>query len=103
LKQWKRKKKKRKEKSMEEEMAERLGHLFDSERCGVLATSGDGGPYTSLLAFDYSSDFKKVILCTARSTQVLKLMCFFFTLVFASCKNVCFFIVPLLEIFSSDS
>jgi hypothetical protein len=87
----KEKKRGKENKNMEEEMAVRLGHLFDSERCGVLATSGDGGPYTSLLAFDYSSDFKKVILCTARSTKVLKLMCFFFSLLFDSCKNVNFY------------
>ena len=54
---------------MDEEVAVKLRSLFDSERVGVLATSGDGGPYTSLLAFDYGEDFKSVIICTARSTQ----------------------------------
>jgi nitroimidazol reductase NimA-like FMN-containing flavoprotein (pyridoxamine 5'-phosphate oxidase superfamily) len=53
---------------MDGEREDLLGNLFSSERCGVLATSGVGGPYTSLLAFAHTKDFASILFCTSRHT-----------------------------------
>jgi nitroimidazol reductase NimA-like FMN-containing flavoprotein (pyridoxamine 5'-phosphate oxidase superfamily) len=54
---------------MDDESKQLLTDLFNSERCGVLATSGAGGPYTSLLAFSYTPSLEYVLFTTSKKTQ----------------------------------
>ena len=51
------------------ELRSDLNELFSTQRVGVLATSGAGGPYTSLLAFYVPPGFKYILFATKRETQ----------------------------------
>ncbi len=44
-------------------------NLLDSQRLGVLATYGEGQPYTSLVAFAATSDLKYLVFATTRATR----------------------------------
>jgi nitroimidazol reductase NimA-like FMN-containing flavoprotein (pyridoxamine 5'-phosphate oxidase superfamily) len=44
-------------------------NLFHSQRLGVLATYGEGQPYSSLVAFAATSDLKYLVFATTRATR----------------------------------
>jgi len=46
-----------------------LKGLFESQPLAVLATQSDGQPYTSLVAFASSRDFKEIYFATSRNTR----------------------------------
>lgn len=46
-----------------------LKGLFESQPLAVLATQSDGQPYTSLVAFASSKDFKELYFATTRATR----------------------------------
>jgi heme iron utilization protein len=48
---------------------EELLAIFEPLRFGVLATSDDGRPYTSLMAFVVSQDHRTVIFATPKNTR----------------------------------
>lgn len=43
--------------------------LLDSQQLAVLATSQQGQPYTSLVAFSFSDDLRRLIFATTRATR----------------------------------
>lgn len=46
-----------------------LSELFSSQPLAVLATQGDGQPYTSLVAFAATEDLRHILFATTRSTR----------------------------------
>ena len=46
-----------------------LKDLFESQRLGVLATYGEGQPYSSLIAFAATNDLKYLVFATTRATR----------------------------------
>lgn len=46
-----------------------LKDLFASQRLGVLATYGEGQPYSSLVAFAATDDLKYLVFATTRATR----------------------------------
>ena len=46
-----------------------LEDLLDSQPLAVLATQGDGQPYTNLVAFAFSQDLQSLFFATAQSTR----------------------------------
>lgn len=46
-----------------------LKDLLDSQPLAVLATQGDGQPYTNLVAFAFSQDLQSLFFATAQSTR----------------------------------
>ena len=46
-----------------------LKDLFASQRLGVLATYGEGQPYSSLIAFAATDDLKYLVFATTRATR----------------------------------
>jgi nitroimidazol reductase NimA-like FMN-containing flavoprotein (pyridoxamine 5'-phosphate oxidase superfamily) len=46
-----------------------LRELFSSQPLAVLATQGEGQPYTSLVAFAATDDLKHLLFATTRSTR----------------------------------
>jgi nitroimidazol reductase NimA-like FMN-containing flavoprotein (pyridoxamine 5'-phosphate oxidase superfamily) len=46
-----------------------LKGLFASQRLGVLATYGEGQPYSSLVAFAATNDLKYLVFATTRATR----------------------------------
>ena len=50
------------------EVAERLRVIDSAERHAVFATSSDGQPYTSLIAFAMTHDMTEVIFATPKNT-----------------------------------
>jgi len=48
--------------------------IHQNDLC-VLATTGDGGPHTSLMAYSYSSDCSEIYLVTSRETQKYRNIC----------------------------
>ena len=46
-----------------------LKDLFASQRLGVLATYGEGQPYSSLVAFAATNDLKYLVFATTRATR----------------------------------
>jgi len=46
-----------------------LKDLFDSQPLAVLATQGDGQPYTNLVAFSSSKNFRSLFFATTQSTR----------------------------------
>ena len=46
-----------------------LKDLFSSQRLGVLATYGQGQPYSSLVAFAATDDLKYLVFATTRATR----------------------------------
>lgn len=56
-------------------LARQLKALFESQYLAVLATSGDGRPYTSLVAFATAEDLKRLYFATGRSTRKYENLC----------------------------
>ena len=55
---------------MEIDQAKRLlTHLFQTQRVAVLATQGERGPYTSLMAVAATDDLKHILFATGRATR----------------------------------
>ena len=46
-----------------------VAELLDSQQLAVLATSQQGQPYTSLVAFAYSADLRRLTFATTRATR----------------------------------
>ena len=46
-----------------------LEDLLNSQPLGVLATQGDGQPYTNLVAFTFSQDLQSLFFATTQSTR----------------------------------
>jgi len=44
-------------------------NLFESQRLGVLATYGEGQPYSSLVAFAATNDLNYLVFATTRATR----------------------------------
>jgi nitroimidazol reductase NimA-like FMN-containing flavoprotein (pyridoxamine 5'-phosphate oxidase superfamily) len=51
------------------QLRKRLKDLFASQRLGVLATYGEGQPYSSLVAFAATNDLKYLVFATTRATR----------------------------------
>ena len=47
----------------------RLQQLFDTQQLAVVATSSDGQPYTSLVAYVASADLHRLFFITSRATR----------------------------------
>lgn len=52
-----------------DDVEQRLRELIDTQALAVVATSGDGRPYGSLVAFVATDDLKHLIFATSRSTR----------------------------------
>lgn len=48
---------------------EKLEYLLQNQRFAVIATQGEKGPYTNLVAFIHTDDFKNIIFATSKHTQ----------------------------------
>lgn len=53
----------------EKEIHKKINALFNSQQLAVLSTQRDGQPYSSLMAFGYTSDLKNIIVATGKSTR----------------------------------
>ena len=53
----------------EKDIQKEISSLLSSQKLAVLSTQRDGQPYSSLMAFAYSSDLKDIIVATGRSTR----------------------------------
>lgn len=56
----------------EMEILDDLRGLFENQRFCVLATAASGHPYTNLVSFAATSDFKKIFFATRRHTNKYK-------------------------------
>ncbi|RAP36149.1 hypothetical protein DID80_05565 [Candidatus Marinamargulisbacteria bacterium SCGC AAA071-K20] len=56
--------------------------IMAGELYGVLATQNNGHPYTSLMAYGYSSDLKKIVFITPKTTRKYQFL--------EACNNVAF-------------
>ncbi len=54
---------------MKEQLLEEIGSLLKNQRLAVLATSAEGHPYTSLVAFAETEDLRKVLFATHAKTR----------------------------------
>lgn len=54
---------------MDFDVMEKIRGLFVSQRLAVLATSHQGQPYTSLVAFTFSNDLRRLFFATTRATR----------------------------------
>lgn len=53
----------------EQDVQKKINSLLSSQQLAVLSTQRDGQPYSSLMAFAYSSDLKDIIVATGKSTR----------------------------------
>lgn len=53
----------------EKDLRSTLRQLFETQQLGVLATEGQGQPYTSLVAFMATDDLKHLNFATSRATR----------------------------------
>ena len=53
----------------EKEIQGRINMLLGSQQLAVLSTQRDGQPYSSLMAFAYTSDLKNIVVATGKSTR----------------------------------
>ncbi|RJP23885.1 MAG: pyridoxamine 5'-phosphate oxidase family protein [Candidatus Abyssobacteria bacterium SURF_5] len=53
----------------EKQMRRLLKNLFQTQRLAVLATQGENGPYTSLMAFAATEDLRRLLFATDRDTR----------------------------------
>jgi nitroimidazol reductase NimA-like FMN-containing flavoprotein (pyridoxamine 5'-phosphate oxidase superfamily) len=51
------------------EKQERINILLGSQQLAVLSTQRAGQPYSSLMAFAYTSDLKNIVVATGKSTR----------------------------------
>jgi len=54
---------------IEKDIQKKISSLLLSQQLAVLSTQRDGHPYSSLMAFAYSSDLKDIVVATGRSTR----------------------------------
>lgn len=54
---------------MDTDLLAQIRDLFASQRLAVLATSQEGQPYTSLVAFAFSEDLRQLFFATTRATR----------------------------------
>lgn len=52
-----------------EKLDQEIRELLESQKLAVLATHGQGQPYTSLVAFSSSSDLQEIYFATSRTTR----------------------------------
>lgn len=52
-----------------EHLDQEIRELLESQKLAVLATHGQGQPYTSLVAFASSTDLREIYFATSRSTR----------------------------------
>ena len=60
---------------MEQTLESRLRQLLAEQNFAVLATSREGCPYTSLVAFAVSEDLRRLLFVTGRSTRKFANLC----------------------------
>lgn len=53
----------------EKAVVEKIKDLLVTQPLAVLATQGDDGPYTSLMAYAYTDDLRYLVVATAMSTR----------------------------------
>ncbi|MBE0582330.1 MAG: pyridoxamine 5'-phosphate oxidase family protein [Desulfofustis sp.] len=53
----------------EQEVRDQIRSLLDSQRLAVLATQCAGQPYTSLMAFAYTDDLRRIVVATGQATR----------------------------------
>jgi nitroimidazol reductase NimA-like FMN-containing flavoprotein (pyridoxamine 5'-phosphate oxidase superfamily) len=53
----------------EKDIQKEISSLLSSQKLAVLSTQRDGQPYSSLMAFAFSSDLKDIVVATGRSTR----------------------------------
>ena len=53
----------------EQNIKKQIHDLLSSQQLAVLSTQRDGQPYSSLMAFAYSSDLKNIVVATGKSTR----------------------------------
>ena len=53
----------------EKEVQERIRGLLRQQRLAVLSTQRDGQPYSSLMAFAYTPNLKKLLVATGKKTR----------------------------------
>jgi general stress protein 26 len=56
-------------------LADRIHDLLATQRFAVLATSGESGPYTSLVAFAVNEDLSTLLFATLRSSTKYRNLC----------------------------
>jgi nitroimidazol reductase NimA-like FMN-containing flavoprotein (pyridoxamine 5'-phosphate oxidase superfamily) len=54
---------------MENELKEKIRFLLSSQSLGVLATSQEGHPYTSLVGFAFSEDLRQLFFATKKASR----------------------------------
>lgn len=54
---------------MDQDLETNVRQLLPDQNCAVLATSENGRPYTSLIAFAASNDLRRLLFVTARATR----------------------------------
>lgn len=53
----------------EQDVQKKINSLLSSQQLAVLSTQRGGQPYSSLMAFAYSSDLKDIVVATGKSTR----------------------------------
>ena len=54
---------------LEKEVQGKISGLLDSQQLAVLSTQRDGQPYSSLMAFAFTSDLANIVVATGKSTR----------------------------------
>ena len=57
---------------MDKTIKNKIGNLFEEQRFAVIATQGKTEPYTNLVSFLASRDFKKIYFPTSKNTRKFK-------------------------------
>lgn len=55
--------------ALEKEIKEKISKLLGRQQLAVLSTQRDGQPYSSLMAFAFTSDLANIIVATGKSTR----------------------------------
>ncbi len=55
--------------SQKKRVESKIKELLENQNLAVLATQGDGQPYTSLMAYAFTDDLKNILLATAMSSR----------------------------------
>ena len=53
----------------ERDVQEKINDLLCSQQLAALSTQRDGQPYSSLMAYAYTSDLKNIVVATGKSTR----------------------------------
>jgi nitroimidazol reductase NimA-like FMN-containing flavoprotein (pyridoxamine 5'-phosphate oxidase superfamily) len=53
----------------EKEIQQKISSLLGSQQLAVLSTQREGQPYSSLMAFAFTSDLANIVVATAKSTR----------------------------------